>query len=138
MTIVSQDALRLDAQIKKLADFIMAEVPGEPSQSEGAIDTAIRIIRTQQDLLRARDKGVQRLIELSHFILAEMPGEAEKHPCGENVFESAMRIMRELLARVLELEAEIDARTDPANVVGTMSWAKREMELAKAKERGDQ
>ena len=35
-------------QIDKLAKFIMAEVPGEPSQSEGAIDTAIRIIRRRQ------------------------------------------------------------------------------------------
>jgi len=33
------------SQIERLANFIMAEVPGEPSQSEGAIDTAIRIIR---------------------------------------------------------------------------------------------
>jgi hypothetical protein len=36
----------LDGEIKRLADFIMAEVPGEPSQSQGAVDTAIRLIRT--------------------------------------------------------------------------------------------
>ena len=35
----------LESQIGRLADFILAEVPGEPSQSEGAVDTAIRIIR---------------------------------------------------------------------------------------------
>jgi hypothetical protein len=35
----------LQSQIKRLADFIVDEVPGEPSQSEGAIDTAIRVIR---------------------------------------------------------------------------------------------
>ncbi len=34
-----------EAQIERLAAFIMAEVPGEPSESEGAVDTAIRIIR---------------------------------------------------------------------------------------------
>ena len=28
----------------RLANFIMAEVPGEPSESEGAVDCAIRII----------------------------------------------------------------------------------------------
>lgn len=33
-------------QIERLATFIMDEVPGEPSQDQGAIDTAIRIIRT--------------------------------------------------------------------------------------------
>jgi hypothetical protein len=38
----------LEDQVKRLADFIMFEVPGEPSQSEGAIDCAIRIIREGQ------------------------------------------------------------------------------------------
>ena len=38
----------LESQVKRLAGFIIAEVPGEPSQSEGAIDTAIRIIRELQ------------------------------------------------------------------------------------------
>ena len=33
-------------QIDLLADYIMAEIPGEPSQSEGAGDTAIRVITT--------------------------------------------------------------------------------------------
>lgn len=37
-----------DSQIKKLAEFIMEKVPGEPSQSAGAVDTAIRIIEEQQ------------------------------------------------------------------------------------------
>lgn len=32
-------------QLDKLAKFIMDEVPGEPSESEGAVDCAIRIIR---------------------------------------------------------------------------------------------
>jgi hypothetical protein len=32
-------------QITKLATFIMEECPGEPRQSEGAVDCAIRIIR---------------------------------------------------------------------------------------------
>lgn len=36
-------------QIDKLANFIMAEVPGEPSLSEGAVDTAIRIIKSLQE-----------------------------------------------------------------------------------------
>lgn len=36
----------LESQIDRLANFIMAEVPGEPSQSEGAVDTAIRWMRS--------------------------------------------------------------------------------------------
>ena len=37
-----------EQQIEKLANFIMAKVPGEPSQSEGAVDCAIRIIKSSQ------------------------------------------------------------------------------------------
>ena len=36
----------VNEQIEKLAAFIMAEVDGEPSQSEGAGDTAIRVIKS--------------------------------------------------------------------------------------------
>ena len=32
-------------QIERLARFIMDEIPGEPSRSEGAVDTAIRLLR---------------------------------------------------------------------------------------------
>lgn len=32
-------------QIDRLAEFIMNEVPGEPSMSQGAVETAIRLIR---------------------------------------------------------------------------------------------
>lgn len=39
---------RLDSQVKRLAQFIMDEIPGEPSQDGGAIDTVIRILRTWQ------------------------------------------------------------------------------------------
>lgn len=38
----------VDDQIHRLARFIMDEVPGEPSQGEGAIDCAIRLIREAQ------------------------------------------------------------------------------------------
>lgn len=41
-----QAAESLDSQINRLANFIMAEVPGEPSQSDGAVDTAIRWMRS--------------------------------------------------------------------------------------------
>ena len=36
-----------EAQIERLARFILEEVDGEPRKSEGAVDTAIRIIRVQ-------------------------------------------------------------------------------------------
>lgn len=34
----------LQQQIDRLARFIMAKIPGEPSRSEGAVDCAIRIM----------------------------------------------------------------------------------------------
>jgi hypothetical protein len=41
---------QVDAQIKALADWIMSNVPGEPSQSEGAVDTAIRVMAKVTEL----------------------------------------------------------------------------------------
>ena len=37
-----------EQQVEKLANFIMQEIPGEPSQSEGAVDTAIRLLKKIQ------------------------------------------------------------------------------------------
>ena len=43
------DEPKVNSQIDKLANFIMSEVEGEPSQSQGAVDTAIRIIKSYQN-----------------------------------------------------------------------------------------
>lgn len=51
-------------QIEKLAQFIMDEVPGEPSQSEGAVDTAIRLLRGlpgPDDLVIRREGAAARI-----------------------------------------------------------------------------
>ena len=45
--IVEAEVKRLDEQIGRLAQFIMDEVPGEPSRSEGAVDCAIRWMRAR-------------------------------------------------------------------------------------------
>jgi len=45
-----------EQQIKRLARFIM-EIPGEPSQSEGAVDTAIRLLRQYLRAAQAAKKG---------------------------------------------------------------------------------
>jgi hypothetical protein len=47
----------LEAQIDRLANFIIAEVPGEPSQSEGAVDTAIRWMRSALAARSAPEAG---------------------------------------------------------------------------------
>jgi hypothetical protein len=40
-----------ESQVARLAAFIVEEIPGEPSRSEGAVDTAIRIMRQQKRLI---------------------------------------------------------------------------------------
>jgi hypothetical protein len=52
--LVRQDekALMLQSQINKLANFIMAHVEGEPSKSESAVDTAIRLLVAYNQMSR--------------------------------------------------------------------------------------
>jgi hypothetical protein len=52
----------LDHQVANLAQYIMDEVPGEPSESQGAIDTAIRLLRlfqVERDALLEALKAVE-------------------------------------------------------------------------------
>jgi hypothetical protein len=42
-----------EAQIEKLAAFIIREIPGEPGRSEGAVDTAIRVMQMYRKALRS-------------------------------------------------------------------------------------
>jgi len=45
-------------QIEILANYIMAEIPGEPSASEGAGDTAIRLLKQlKADLAKLEQDG---------------------------------------------------------------------------------
>jgi hypothetical protein len=45
----------LGSQIDRLANFIMREIDGEPSRSEGAVDCAIRLLRDRQtEITKAR------------------------------------------------------------------------------------
>lgn len=45
----------IEAQVGKLGDFIVRDIAGEPSQNEGAVDTAIRIMREQHKRLALAD-----------------------------------------------------------------------------------
>lgn len=42
-------------QIDKLSEFILTNIPGEPSRNEGAIDTAIRLLKERQNPDRAEE-----------------------------------------------------------------------------------
>lgn len=52
VSVLIEHGTRSRDQVQALGHFIMDEFPGEPSQSQGAVDTAIRIIST---LLAERD-----------------------------------------------------------------------------------
>lgn len=56
----------MEEQIDKLANFIMSEIEGEPSQNEGAGDTAIRIIKKlQAELASAKPKECEVTIKFT-------------------------------------------------------------------------
>lgn len=40
---------KAEEEIARLANFIAEHVPGEPSRSEGAVDTAIRLLSERRD-----------------------------------------------------------------------------------------
>ncbi len=50
-------------QIDKLASFIMSEIDGEPSKSEGAIDCAIRLLKEGKDTKLAERKRCAGVVE---------------------------------------------------------------------------
>jgi len=61
----NEESLQLQSQIEQLGAFIIATIPGEPSQSQGAVDTAIRIIGEQHAALQ---RSEQMLAEANHTI----------------------------------------------------------------------
>ena len=52
-------------QIERLANFIMNNIPGEPSKSEGAIDTAMRILSSSRTELLKELKGKAEMMKLN-------------------------------------------------------------------------
>ena len=71
----NEESLQLQAQIEQLGAFIMATIPGEPSQSQGAVDTAIRIIgnehqqRVQAEQMLSEANGIIERLQRSHDVM---------------------------------------------------------------------
>jgi hypothetical protein len=63
-------------QIDKLANFIMAKVPGEPSENEGAVDTAIRIMSQQLEGPR-KETSPEVSSAAAHIVARIRAGELE-------------------------------------------------------------
>ena len=63
------ELFRSNMELKKLADFIMSEVEGEPRQDGGAGTCAIRIIKDltnkNQQLIEALEKAKSEIIDLT-------------------------------------------------------------------------
>lgn len=62
------------SQIDSLADYIMGEIPGEPSEDQGAGDTAIRLLKNYRSKISIYQKVVVLILFL---VLALMVG------CGD-------------------------------------------------------
>jgi len=102
--------MELQKQIDELASFIMAEVPGEPSRSEGAVATAIRIMRKQ----KAEIESLRGAFRASEKVVDELRANVEK-----------------LLNEREVLERELDAFNGVGPVAAAGAQARR---LAKAAE----
>jgi len=63
-TLPPVDGELVEAQIDRLATFIMENIDGEPSQSEGAVDCAIRLLSHPTDARKVIEDCVEAFINL--------------------------------------------------------------------------
>lgn len=107
----------IEAQIGKLGDFIVQNVAGEPSQNEGAVDTAIRVIRKfsadialrenvgteLRDMARAAIPEIERTtVEDGAALIEDQPGNGNPGPV--------------LVDRIADAPAaDLEAITEPNN-----------------------
>ena len=61
----------LDSQIERLAKWIIENIPGEPSMSEGAVDCAIRIMGLQKQAINGAVKLTVAQVEEIDWLKAE-------------------------------------------------------------------
>ncbi len=102
---------RLSSQIDTLANFIRREVPGEPSQSEGAVDCAMRIIRTQQ----ATIADLQGQVEAWHKRVQE----------ADEAYYAVGELNDALQQRVAQLEGELKRYAGCGHDHSTAWWQLR-------------
>ena len=66
----------LESQVDRLANFIIQNIPGEPSQSQGAIDTAIRLLNpvaAMSDALSGQEAMLAWAVNQWHDQVANRP-----------------------------------------------------------------
>ncbi len=59
-------------QIDQLANYIMHEIPGEPSQEGGAVETAIRLLGERQGLIELCTQASEALRLTREYVGEEM------------------------------------------------------------------
>jgi len=101
-------------QIDLLADYIMDEVPGEPSASEGAGDTAIRLLKAVYGLRAAEepikmsvwvDVGIQSSQAFPPIIWTTYPGFHPGNGLTRYQINFEVPEMEKLIDRTVEAEA---------------------------------
>ena len=69
----SADGESLISQIERLSNFIMQEIPGEPSRDQGAVDTAIRLLRDRaKAIAQARKEALEEAARMCVYYLLEL------------------------------------------------------------------
>lgn len=115
-----REKIAAEEQLGKLAQFIMDEVEGEPSADESAVECAIRIIRGRAEAraeLKYWNAAVAEALEslvllvspenqkLAHFLVTNARGPLPK---ADNWSECAIQVIKDLLAEVDQLKAQVD------------------------------
>lgn len=78
------------SQIELLADYIMLNIPGEPSQSEGAGDTAIRLLK----LYRQKVQEHQAVIDVQESRIQALEQRADDFERYMKYIDDFMRSRR--------------------------------------------
>lgn len=90
LVIASMHADPLTAQVANLASFILQNFDGEPSEDQGAIDTAIRLLEDYAGLLRAKHAldDISAKVSRDHIAAGLRAGQAESYRVFETVNET--------------------------------------------------
>lgn len=96
----------LSAQIERLAAFIIEKVEGEPSQGQGAVDTAIRVIETQAARIDAW-QGQRSQLKEALIAIGTPPGPDD----------SPVLMAADLIAMLANQKPDVAAGVDVATAV---------------------
>jgi len=116
--ILAEDQEFLQGQIDTLAEMIMAEVPGEPSRSEGACECAMRVMRgLAEENKRLQNKPgadfKRKLILAVMGLYGDQPlaflRKSETRGIVYRIEDSDVTWLRELVEGALRVQREADA-----------------------------